>query len=113
MHGQFTCAKTVILACPRYIDFTVNTQNDYHVGMVWLRFIRVHKYDKKLLCAHAIPNCLGFLGTGLSDIWKSHSTVQSGIIGQCVINFNNIHLISFFLGGKEREGGKGNKDFLK
>jgi len=52
-----------------------------------------------------------FLGTGLSDIWKSHSTVQSGITGQCAINFKNINLISVFLGGKEREW-KGKQRFF-
>lgn len=115
VHGQFICAKTdgTRLACPRCIDFTLNAQNDYHVNKVCLRFIRICKYNKKLLCAHTRANCLGYLGTSLSDTWKSHSTVQSGIIDLCVTNFNNIHLISFFLGAKEREGGKGNKDFLK
>lgn len=91
--------------------------------MVWLGFIRVCKYDTELFFVGKYDNemqmlCLivqdfWFLGAGLPDVLKSHSTVQSDIIGQHVINFNNMNLISFFLGGKERDEGKGNKDFLK
>lgn len=111
VHEQFICAKTVILACLRCIDFTVNAQNDYRVSTVWLRFIRVCKYYEDFFCARTMPNCIEFLGTVFSVIWKSHSTVQSGIIGQHVISFNDVNLMTFLLGGREEV--KVNKDYLK
>lgn len=58
-----------------------------------------------------MPNCIEFLGTVFSVIWKSHSTVQSGIIGQHVISFNDVNLMTFLLGGREEV--KVNKDYLK
>lgn len=91
----------------------MNTQNDYHVSIIWLRFIRVCKYDKEFLCAYAIPNWLGFLDTSLSDMWKSHSTIQSGAIGWCVIKFNDIPLSGSSLGGKRESGKKKTINFLK